>query len=381
MSPSPVSFADPTAPAGYAWEATTEEVAARYGLDPASVLRFDLNTSPSAPPAVGRVLAEGHWHTPLSEYPPADYRRLTAAAADRYGVGPDQILVGAGADEVLDLCAKAFLPPSGTAVLPSPTYAMYRVLTEQRGATARPVARRPTHEGSSLDVEATREAARGADMVWLCDPNNPTGTTEPDGIIDRLLAGIAADARAARTARPVVVLDEAYAEFLGRDRVRLRPVYPELVVVRTASKAFGVAGLRVGFGVAARAMIGRLEPYRPPGSVSTVSVTVVTELLGDPAIVDGARDRIALERDRFGAALEAIGWQPRPSVTNFILVELGSADRAARAAEGLLREGLVPRTFDAVHPLASCLRLTVRTPADDDRLVATAAAIDLEGPA
>ena len=144
MSPTPVTYSLPTQPASYSWEATDEEVAARYGVDPASIIRFDLNTSPQPPELAARLLAAGRFESPLSEYPPSDYRRLVEAAAATYGVGTDEILVGAGADEILDLVGKAFLPAGGAAVIPTPTYAMYRVVTEQRGAAAD---RRPAAAG------------------------------------------------------------------------------------------------------------------------------------------------------------------------------------------------------------------------------------------
>jgi len=136
MSPTPVTFTSPVLPTSYAWEATNEQVAERYGVPIDSIVRFDLNTSPTPPALVDRLLAAGQFDAPLSEYPPSDYRRLTEAAAARYGVGTDELLVGAGADEILDLVAKAFLAEGSRAVLPVPTYAMYRVLTEQRGAEA-----------------------------------------------------------------------------------------------------------------------------------------------------------------------------------------------------------------------------------------------------
>ena len=135
MSPTPVSFSSPGAPTSYSWEATDEEVAARYGLDPATIVRFDLNTSPAPPDLATRLVAAGRFVAPLSEYPPTDYRALVEAAAARYGVTPADILVGAGADEILDVVAKVFIPPGGRAIVPVPTYVMYRVLTEQRGAT------------------------------------------------------------------------------------------------------------------------------------------------------------------------------------------------------------------------------------------------------
>jgi histidinol-phosphate aminotransferase len=118
--------------------------------------------------------------------------------------------------------------------------------------------------------------------------------------------------------------------------------------------------------------IARIAPYRPPGSVSTVSVTVVTEALADPAGMRANVARVDAERDRLAAALRAAGWNVGPSVTNFLLVDLGTKERAAAIATGMLERGLVPRTFPAGHPLAHALRLTIRDRAGNDRLIAAA---------
>jgi histidinol-phosphate aminotransferase len=380
MSPTPVTFSSPTAPASYTWEATDEEVAARYDLDPATIVRFDLNTSPVSPALVDRMLAAGRFVAPLSEYPPTDYRALVEAAAARYGVTPAEILVGAGADEILDIVAKTFLPSDGRAIVPIPTYAMYRVVTEQRGASVVAVPRLDGASGWAIDPEAIRATTieNDAAVVWLCSPNNPTALAEPDGAIAALLAGLAEDAATSGRAAPVVVLDEAYAEFVGTTLLGLRDVYPDLIVVRTASKAYALAGLRVGFAVARPEVISRMNPFRPPGSISTVSVTLVTEVLRDDSILDDNLARVETERARLSEALSAIGWSVGPSVTNFILVDFGSPERAAAVADGLLRRALVPRTIGAGHPLAGHLRLTVRAPGENDRLIAAAKELGTE---
>jgi len=382
MSPTPVTFTSPTAPSAYSWEATDEEVAARYGLDPATIVRFDLNTSPTPPALVGQLLAAGRFEAPLSEYPPTDYRRLVEAAAARYGVTPAEILVGAGADEILDIAAKVWIPAGGRAVVPTPTYAMYRVLTEQRGASVIAVPRLGAEAAWALDPVATRAAVADNDaaLLWLCSPNNPTALPEPDDTIAALLAALAEDAVTAGRSAPVVVLDEAYAEFGGSSLLGLRDAYPNLIVVRTASKAYALAGLRVGFAVALPEMIARLNPFRPPGSVSTVSVTLVTEALLDPTILEANLERVERERARLAEALRRVGWSVGPSVTNFLLVDFGTAERAAAVAETLLSRGLVPRTFGAGHPLADHLRLTVRDPEENDRLVAIATELATETP-
>jgi histidinol-phosphate aminotransferase len=384
MKLTPVTFSVPNAPSTYSWEATNEEVASRYGLDPETIVRFDLNTSPTPPALAGRLLAAGRFESPLSEYPPTDYRVLIEAAAARYGVTPPEILAGAGADEILDIVAKVCIPAGGRAVIPTPSYAMYRVLTEQRGAAVVAVPRLGADAGWAMDGAAVRQAAaaeNGADVVWLCSPNNPTGLPEPHGAIEALLAGLAEDAARNGRSAPVVVLDEAYAEFVGTSLLGLRETYPNLVVVRTASKAYALAGLRVGFAIARPELIARLNPFRPPGSISTVSVTLVTAALRDDSILDDNLERVATERDRLTGALRALGWSVGPSVTNFVLVDFGSVERTGQVAEALLARGLVPRTFASGHPLADHLRLTVRAPHENDRLIAAAIDLTKETPA
>jgi histidinol-phosphate aminotransferase len=367
--------AAPMTPAGYAWEATDEQVSEHYGVPVPAIVRFDLNTSPAPPDLAMRLLRAGAYGRPISEYPPSDYRDLVAAAAETYGVRGDELLVGAGADEILDLVAKAFLPPGARAVIPTPTYAMYAILTGQRPARPVAVPRRPAADGYALDGPAVVDAARDAAVVWLCSPNNPTGLPEPAGAIAALLRALRAGADAAGRSAPVVVLDEAYAEFVGTSLVELRAEYSRLVVVRTASKAYALAGLRVGFAIATPELIREMEPYRPPGSVSIPSVAVVTAALRDP---DGLRDnvqRVSVERARLAAAFAGLGIPAGPSVANFLLVGFGDRARAAAVAGALLRRGLVPRTFGASHALADHLRFTVRSPAEDDRLVAALAEI------
>jgi histidinol-phosphate aminotransferase len=369
MSPTPVSMAMPTAAAGYVWEATTEQVAARYGVPAERIVRFDLNTAPEPPEIAFSTLAAGRFEGGLSEYPPSDYRRLVAAASRRYGVATEELLVGAGADEILDLIAKTFLPSGAAAVVPTPSYAMFRVLTEQRGARVVAVPRLGPDRGFAIDAPAVRMAGREAAVIWLCSPNNPTGHAEPEGAIAALLDDLSTDAASAGTSAPIVVLDEAYAEFVGASLVGLRARYPRLIVVRTASKAYGLAGMRVGFAIGVRDVIAAMEPYRPPGSVSTVSVAVVTAAFESDGWLAPRVAAVHAERERLAAALRAAGWAPYPSVANFLLLPCGSPAGAEAVADALLRRGLVPRTFGAGHPLVDHLRLTVRSPEQDDRLI------------
>ena len=372
----PVTFASPVKPSGWTWEATNREVANRYGLPIEQVVRFDQNTAPMPPGAVKELLRGAEFEVELSEYPPSDYGRLVEAASKRYGVAATELLVGAGADEVLDLVAKTFIVHGGAAVVPVPTYPMYGILTEQRGARPIRVPRLGAEAGYALDVEAVRAGVRsvegGATLVWLCNPNNPTGTYEPAGTLEALFAGLLADAEADGRLAPAVLLDEAYIEFVGPSHHVLRGTYPRLIVARTMSKAYAIAGLRVGFAIATPEIIDEIATYRPPGSVSTVSVEVATALLPDDDLVRTRVGDVIAERTRFAAALGAAGWDVQPSATNFLLVRFESAATADAVAEQLLRRGLIPRTFPAGHPLNHCIRLTVRNPAQDDRLVEAA---------
>lgn len=382
MSPNPttpVTFASPTKPAGWSWEATNAEVAKRYGLPLEQVVRFDQNTAPAPPAAVRSILAAATFEVELSEYPPSDYARLVDAAAARYGVAREELLVGAGADEILDLCAKAFIAAGGAAIVPAPTYPMYGILTDQRRAAVVRVPRHGADAGYALDGDAVRAAAsepadNGAypGVIWLCNPNNPTGRAEPAGAIERLLEGLQADATGAGREPPTVILDEAYVEFAGASLARLRASYPRLVVLRTMSKAYAIAGLRVGFAIARPEIIEEIAIYRPPGSVSIVSVDVAAALLADDALAAGRVADITEERNRFSRGLRDAGWDAHPSTTNFVLVAFASPAAADVVAESLLQRGLIPRTFPSGHPLDHCIRLTVRDTPQDDRMIAAA---------
>ena len=160
-----------------------------------------------------------------------------------------------------------------------------------------------------MDLPAVRDAARRGRLVWICDPNNPTGLAERRGAIEALLAGLDADAAAEGRAAPAVVVDEAYSEFTGSSVIPLRTRYPNLVAVRTASKAYALAGLRVGFAVAA--------PPRSAGSPSSGHRARRHDLRdgrggGAPRRVRDAHqlDRVARERPRLAAGLAAAGWRP-----------------------------------------------------------------------
>jgi len=351
----------------YTWEPSDEALAARYGLPVERIVRFDTNTSPVPPAFVASVL-QATW--PLNEYPDSAYQALTDATATYAGAGvrPDEVIVGAGADEILDLIGKAFLPAGGAAVLPGPSYGLYPVITSQRAARRIDVPRTVGPGGWSMDVDGIVRALTKAQLVWLCEPNNPTGSSDGADALERIL-----DAAAAVPEPPAVVVDEAYFEYTGRTVIPWRERYPHLIVVRTLSKAFALPGIRVGWAVAARPTIARLERVRPAGSIATISATLGAVALRRPEEARSRAAALAAERDWLAPRLAAAGWAPYPSVTNFLLVRIGSAAEAAAAAEHLLQQGLVPRTFAPDGPLGGHLRLTVRSREENERLLSAAA--------
>ena len=342
-----------TAPV-YQWQPTTIEIAARAGIDPSEVIRFDHNTSPAAPGWTAEVaasIAPG-----LNEYPGADYRPLRESIATYTGAEPEQVVPGAGADELILLTAGAFLPSGGTAVSAPPTYTLYAVATGQRDATLIEVPR--SEPGFSLDVEATASVARDADLVWLCVPNNPTGNRDSDENIRTIL-----DA-----ARGVVVLDAAYAEFAGDRWPSWLDGYPNLIVLGTMSKAFALAGARVGYSLSSPELADELHRRRPPGSISSLSAALAERALGEPQWALANVGRVRSERDRLADRLGGLRFDVFPTITNFVLARLGPGARDL--AEALMWEdGIVVRAFPPDSTLEFYLRFTVRSPVENERLL------------
>ena len=341
--PSPRSALEGAKP--YEWEAPSRDIARAAGIAEVEVVRFDTNTSPWAGVPAGPDTAP-----PVNEYPDTSYAELTAALAAYAGVDPAAITVGAGADEVLDLVAKAFVGPGDGVVMSVPSYAMFRVVTEMAGGDVVGV---PARSDLTTDREAMLRASRAARVTWICNPNNPTGEVlEPEFIVE-LASGTTG----------VVVVDEAYFEFSGVTLAPLAGSLPNLAVVRTMSKAFGLAGARVGCAISSPAVNDALRLVRPPGSVSSLSAALAARALADVPSMSSRVAALSAERERLRAGLESLGLEARGSAANFVLA------RAAKAAPALLARGLAVRTFPAGSRLEEWVRITVRTPEQDSRLL------------
>jgi histidinol-phosphate aminotransferase len=299
----------------YAWAPSTEQLAGAAGLDPSRILRFDGNVParphPAARPGtIARALAE------INAYAHGGYPRLLQAIAAYAGVEPENIVLGAGADDLILLCARAFAGPGDVvSVVDEPTYPLYRVAAGLAGA----------------DVATDR-----AVVTFCCRPHNPTGE-----LVD------------VPSARPLIV-DEAYFEYAGETLAGL--IADGVVVIRTFSKAFGLAGARVGYALAAIETAAELNRRQAPLPVSTLSAALALAALAEPPDVTP----VVAERARMADALRALALRPLRSHTNFLFAPVD--DPQAVTAE-LLRSGIVVRAF------ADGIRFSVRDRDDDDRLL------------
>ena len=293
----------------------TEWIAKYAGIPPSEVLRFDGNTSPHAP-AYARAENLRDALESVHTYPHGGYPHLAPALAEYAGVSPENVVLGAGADDLILLVTRAFAGRGERiAIANSPTYPLFEIATWLAGA----------------EVDDEEPA-----LTIFCRPNNPTGELGE-------LPG----------ARPLVV-DEAYFEYSGVTAVDL--IEDDVIVLRTFSKAFGLAGARVGYALAGREVAEELNRRQHPAPISTLSVALALAALESPPDVRPIVD----ERERLAEDLRAIGLEPWPSAANFLYVAFPDA---AETAEQLMRSGL------PVRRLPDAIRITVRNRDDDVRLV------------
>jgi histidinol-phosphate aminotransferase len=294
---------------------STEEIARRTGLSVTDILRFDGNTSPQLLPSTrAEALVEelARVHT----YPHGGYPRLERAIAECAGVAPENVLLGAGADDLILLVTRAFAGPGDrVAIANEPTYPMFQIAVWVAGA----------------EIGDDEPA-----LTICCRPNNPTGELGP-----------------LPEARPLVV-DEAYFEYSGETAIDL--IDDDVILIRTFSKAFGLAGARVGYAVAGRDVAAELAQRQHPAPVSTLSAALALAALESPPDVRPILD----ERERVATRLRELGYEPLPSAANFLYVPVGDPQKLA---DRLLQQGL------AVRPVRGGIRITIRTEQDDERLL------------
>jgi histidinol-phosphate/aromatic aminotransferase/cobyric acid decarboxylase-like protein len=252
-----------------------------------------------------------------------------------------------------------------------PTFSMVEIFARMNGMVPRPL---PAGEGANAEARALANAEVGAPaVIYLCRPNNPTGECAPREVVEELL-------RAGGEEGPVLLLDEAYADFADDDFLREAASSPRLLVVRTLSKAYGLAGLRVGFAVGSSDVIAEVEKSRGPYKVSRLAERAAVAALVDaegwvPEIVRKVREG----REGLRSALEARGLSPLPSQANFLLLPLGDVGGGSRTAASVttaLREhGVAVRPFPALPGLGETIRISIGPPEELDRFTAALDAV------
>ena len=338
------------------------EVAREFGLDEANIVKLASNENPFGVPesskqAMAAAVAD------LGRYPDANGFDLKAALSKRYEVPADWITLGNGSNDILEIAAHAFVQKGQAVVYAQYSFAVYALATQGVGARAIVV---PAKDyGHDLDAMAT---AIDADtrLVFIANPNNPTGTFIPaaqiEAFLDKVPAGV------------VVVLDEAYNEFLAPEHqfesAKWVQKYPNLLVSRTFSKAYGLAGLRVGFAIAQPALTDLMNRIRQPFNVNSLAQAAAVAALNDTPFLEQGAENNALGYQQFVQAFDELGLQYVPSYGNFVLVKVGRDDGAgARVNLALLKQGVIVRPVGN-YGLPQWLRISIGLPQENASFIA-----------
>ncbi|MGI9592429.1 MAG: histidinol-phosphate transaminase [Myxococcota bacterium] len=312
-----------------------------------------LGPSPKAVAALEQALMDVH------RYPDGASFALRRKLAERLGVGEEQLVFGAGADEVLELLAKVLLGPGDECVFAWPSFAMYPIVVRGMGATPVQV---PLDADLVHDLPALAAAvSERTKLLFVCNPNNPTGTSVGAEAFDRFMAGLPEDL--------VVAVDEAYVDFARRpdfpDALAWVARRPATIVLRTFSKIFGLAGLRIGYGVADPRLADYLQRARHPFNVNRLAEVAAAAALDDDAYIERVTESNASGVDYLTRELRALGMEVYPTDANFLLVRAG-----AEIYEQLLPEGVIVRPM-AGFGLPDHVRVSVGLPEENERLVKT----------
>ena len=293
-------------------------------------------TPPAAGAALARAAAGG-----ASRYPSLYAGELKAAVAAYAGCAAENVVTGCGSDDVLDCAIRAFAGPGDALAFPDPTFVMLPQWAALHGLAPRPVPLVP----GTWDVDADGLLATGARVIYLCSVNNPTGTLASRAAVERIL----------ERAPGLVLLDEAYGEFARASYLDEGARRGNVLVTRTLSKAFGLAGLRVGYGVGSPSVVAEVEKVRGPYKVSLLAEAAAVAALREDVGWVRARAAEAVEvRGRLVEALRADGLAPLPSEGNFVLVPLPGAPAAAAR---LRERGVAVRPFAGLTGIGDALRI------------------------
>jgi len=339
-------------------------VALRRRFGEPGLVELGSNENPYGPSPAARAAALDALGE-LHRYPDPLGGDLKRALAAHHGVESTQILLGNGSHELLMQFAQVFAGPGVDIVASRYGFAVYALAAQAAGATLRLADAYPREHAMPRghDLDAIAAAVTPATrLVYLANPNNPTGTWFATDAFHQLLHAMPRDI--------LFVVDEAYAEYATDpalpSAVALLSGHPNLIVTRTFSKAYGLAGLRVGYALAHPGLIAVMERVRESFNVNNVGLAAATAALADQQHVASVRERNAAERERVAANLRERGHFVHPSQTNFLLVEFGAQTPAIEAA--LIARGVVLRPMGG-YGLSECLRITVGTPEENQRLL------------
>lgn len=340
-----------------------EELAREYGLDPDGIIKLASNENPlGCSDRVRAALAEavGALH---GRYPDANGFDLKAVLAAHHGVPANWITLGNGSNDLLELASLALLDEGTSAVYAQHAFAVYRLSTQARGARHLMVPARDYGHDLDAMLAAIEDDTR---LVFIANPNNPTGTHLPGARVQAFLESV----RTRHGDRVVVLLDEAYDEYLDpeerADSTRWVREFPNLIVTRTFSKAYGLAGLRVGYALAQPALTDLLNRVRQPFNVNVLAQIAARVALDDTAFLDQTYALNRAGRTQLQDGFSALGLEFVPSHTNFVLVRVGDA---ARVNGELLRRGIIVRPV-AGDGLPEHLRVSIGLPEENARLLA-----------
>jgi histidinol-phosphate aminotransferase len=338
------------------------EVAREFGLDEARIVKLASNENPLGMPESAKT-AMAQAASELGRYPDANGFELKAALAARYDVPADWITLGNGSNDILELAAHAFVEKSQSVVYAQYSFAVYALATQ--GIGARAIVVPAVKYGHDLDamLAAISDDTR---LVFVANPNNPTGTFIDGPTIEAFLAKV--------PRHVAVVLDEAYTEYLSADQrydsIAWVRRYPNLLVSRTFSKAFGLAGLRVGFAIAQPELTDLMNRLRQPFNVNTLAQAAAIAALNDKPFLQKSAELNAQGYRRLTDAFDRLGLEYVPSHGNFVLVRVGNDDGAGnRVNLELLKQGVIVRPVGN-YGLPQWLRVTIGLPEENDAFIA-----------
>ncbi len=334
------------------------ELARELGLDSSEIIKLASNENPLGPSKKAIAAAESAL-TDLCLYPDGNGFDLKQKLSARLGVGADQITLGNGSNDVLEVIARCFAGADSEIVFSQYAFAVYPLVTQAIGAKAVAVPARAW--GHDLDAMAAAVTERTR-LVFVANPNNPTGTVNSSSAIEAFLGKIPENV--------LVVLDEAYCEYMvgeeDLDGVSLLTRFPNLIVCRTFSKAWGLAALRVGYSVSSAAIADILNRVRQPFNVSSVALAAATAVLDDEDYLQRSREANTSGLKQLELAFDQMGLRYIPSSGNFVAVEVGP--QAMGVYQALLAHGVIVRPV-AGYGMPNHLRVSVGLPAQNEQFI------------